>query len=102
MHTTNIHYVTSLAYLLMLSQSQGGHFWRGRPARLRLCVQNKCTPVHTPLRGWSDSEIMAGERREGEGKQKVEEEECENSNGQQAHKISSDSLPPPGLAEIHR
>ena len=62
-------------YLLMLSQSQGGHFWRGRPARLRLCVQNKCTPVHTPLRGWSDSEIVAGER--GGNRSENREEEVE-------------------------
>ena len=74
MHTA---YVTSLAYLLMLSQSQGGHFWHGRPARLCLCVQNKCTPVHTPRRSWSDSEIMAGgEEMEG----KIERrKECENN-----------------------
>ena len=54
-------------------------------------VKHDCTPL-----------LKTGERREGEGKQKVEEEECENNNGQQAHKVSSDSLPPPGLAEIHR
>ena len=78
MQTTNILYVTSLAYLLMLNQSQGGHFWRGRPARPCLCVHNKCTPAHTPLRGWSNSEIMAGgeemegkiERREWKEKQR--------------------------------
>ena len=57
-----IHYVTLLAYLLKLSQSQGGHFWRGRPARPHPCEQNKYTLVHTPLRGLSDSEIMAGDR----------------------------------------
>ena len=52
----------------MLSQSQGGHFWHERPARHRLCVQNKCTPVHTPLRGWSDSEIMGKGGEEGGGR----------------------------------
>ena len=38
----------------------------------------------------------------GGGNRRFEEEECEKDNGQRAHKLSSDSLPPPGLAEIHR
>ena len=50
------------------------------------CLLNTRVKHHyTPL-------LKTGERREGEGKQKVEEEECENSNGQQAQKVSSDSL----------
>ena len=82
----------------MLNQSQRSHFWRGRPARRRLCVQNKCTPVHTPLRGWSDSEIMEkGEGGEEEGGGRGIEGLKRKSvkkirKGQQAHKISSDSL----------
>ena len=75
-------YVTLLAYLLMLSQSQGGHFWRGRPATPHPCVQNKYTLVHTPLRGLSDSEIMGKEGRESRGGQRGEERGgCENNAG---------------------
>ena len=81
-HTTFIHYVTLLAYLLMLNQSQGGHFWHGRPARPHLCVQNKYTLVYTPLRGWSDSEIMGKEGRESRRGQRGEERGgCENNAG---------------------
>ena len=85
LHTTLLCYSTSIhLYLLMLNQSQGGHFWHETPARRRLCVQNKCTPAHTPLRGWSDSEIMGqgggggGGRGGGrEGNRMFEEEQCE-------------------------
>ena len=57
LHTTVIHYTSIPADAEPIT---GRPFLHGRPARLCLCVQNKCTPVHTPLRGWSDSEIMAG------------------------------------------
>ena len=57
LHTTVIHYTSIPADAEPIAERP---ILTWETARLRLCVQNKCTPVHTPLRGWSDSEMMAG------------------------------------------
>ena len=100
-HYEIIHYVTLLAYqpYLTLNQSQGGHFWRGRPARPHLCVQNKYTLVHILLRGLSNSDN--GKR--GEGKQRVEERRREKEGSENnVESVGTKCLQtPPGLVGIH-